>query len=153
MTLNDIKSANWQLSAANPGDVVQGIDDINQCIATIVITVPGSDPFRPTFGCGLHGMIDAPAATAAPVMAARIRDSVTLWEPRIRVVKVSYSIEVENVRFKIEWQLINGFVFGDAEILLGIYDGIIKSSLYVAPGLYYGPAYIDEDGTLLIGPE
>lgn len=153
MTVNDIKSVNWQLSATQPGGVVEGVDDINQCIHIIVTTVPGSDPFRPDFGCGLSAMLDQPVQAAAPLMATRIKDAVTLWEPRVDVRKVAYTIEVEVVRFKLEWKLKKGFVFGDAEVLLGLFDGIIKSALYVEPGAYYGPVFATEDGISLLAPE
>ena len=52
--LNEIKYVDWQFKLNGIGDVAEGVEDINQCIATIINTPKGSDPHRPTFGSNIY---------------------------------------------------------------------------------------------------
>jgi uncharacterized protein len=90
VTLDDIISADWSLaldsstaseaSDSRIGQVVQGIADINQCIAIVPSTPKGSDPLRPTFVCDLWRWIDAPV-TVAPNLVREIVEAITKLEP------------------------------------------------------------------------
>src|SRR5712692_2503399 len=94
ITLADIQSADWSLmldssssnqaAAAGLGSVVQGVADVNQCIAIILGTPKGADPLRPTFGADIWQYIDY----AIPAIAREITEATTLWEPRIRLLSV-----------------------------------------------------------------
>jgi len=60
ITLADITSADWSLMLDSPGqpgagigNVVMGVDDVDQCIAIILTTPKGTDVLRPTFGTDL----------------------------------------------------------------------------------------------------
>lgn len=106
MNIQEIKSAEWGISLNGFGEVVQGKDDINQCIMIIVRTIRGTDPFRPLFGCDLYQFIDQPQAIAGPGMAKEIANAVNLWEPRVEVKKVSYLIEEKKIIFSVDWELI-----------------------------------------------
>jgi len=94
ITLSDITSADWSLmldsskSGSGIGNVVQGIDDINQCLSIIITTPPGSDPLRPTFGCDLLGWIDKPFSVARPGLVAAIVGAITTFEPRVQLLSV-----------------------------------------------------------------
>lgn len=133
-----IKSLNWQLDITGPGRVVQGLKDIGQSILLIASTMKGTDPLRPTFGCGLFDWIDRPVNVAAVNMAREIRDAVNLWEPRVKVLSVKYKLQDERgeqkrfpagVRFEIGWRLRGGDVKGQTELLLGIYDEYLNDVL------------------------
>ena len=94
ITLADIKSADWSLMLDTPqqpgsgiGNVVQGVDDVNQCIAIILTTPKGSDVLRPTFGTDLWRYIDAPIG-AGPAVVREVTQSITQWEPRVKVLSV-----------------------------------------------------------------
>jgi phage baseplate assembly protein W len=97
VTLDDIISADWSLAldsstASEASDsrisqVVQGIADINQCIAIVLSTPKGSDPLRPTFVCDLWRWIDAPV-TVAPKLVREIVEAITNLEPGVRVLSV-----------------------------------------------------------------
>ncbi len=99
ITLSDIQSADWSLMldfssptgapGSGIGNVVQGIDDVSQCVAIILTTPKGSDPLRPTFGADLWQYIDFPISTAIPNIVREVTDAVTRWEPRIRLLSVS----------------------------------------------------------------
>ena len=89
VTLADIASADWSLKLGVIGDVVQGLDDVEQCIAIILTTPKGSDPLRPTFGTDLWRFIDNPIGFAIPAVVREVTSSVSMWEPRITLQSVS----------------------------------------------------------------
>jgi uncharacterized protein len=91
ITLADITSADWSLKLGTIGAVVQGIDDINQCIAIILTTPPGSDPLRPTFGADLWRFIDNPISVAIPSIVREVSAAIAMWEPRVTLESVSVS--------------------------------------------------------------
>lgn len=97
ITLADITSADWSLEldstagqgpGSGIGNVVQGVNDINQCLLIIITTPLGSDPLRPTFGCDLLSWIDKPITLAKPGLVAAIITAITTWEPRVTIVSV-----------------------------------------------------------------
>ena len=81
VTLADIISADWSLmldSTASQesltsgiGAVVQGFDDVNQCISIILTTPKGSDYLRPTFGCDIWRFTDCAAHPRGSAYRAR----------------------------------------------------------------------------------
>jgi len=96
ITLSDIKSADWSLmldSLRQPGSgigkVVKGVDDVDQCIAIILTTPKGTDVLRPTFGTDLWKYIDAPISQAGPAVVREVTQSITQWEPRVKVLSVT----------------------------------------------------------------
>jgi Bacteriophage baseplate protein W len=94
-TLTDIVSADWSLAldalsspGSGIGSVVQGLDDVNQCIRIILTTPKGSDPLRPTFGADVWKYIDVPIDEAIPAIVREVTEAITRWEPRVTVVFV-----------------------------------------------------------------
>jgi phage baseplate assembly protein W len=104
MKLADIVQPNWSLSLIDPGKVVEGVDEISQCIILIVKTQKGTDPLRPDFGSDLFLYIDKPISEALPKIIKSIVDGINLWEQRVEVTKVSYSIDIGTTDFIIEWK-------------------------------------------------
>lgn len=119
VTLADIRSADWSLKLDTPGQpgsglgqVVQGVDDVDQCIAIILTTPKGSDALRPTFGTDLWRYIDAPVSEAGPAIVREVTTSITQWEPRVKVLSVK-SVPVlqtaeqpgAQVEITVSWQL------------------------------------------------
>ena len=123
ITPADIQSADWSLMldsssqgqavAAGLGNVVQGVADVNQCIAIILGTPKGADPLRPTFGADLWQYIDYPIQAAIPAIAREITEAITLWEPRIRLLSVRTGLVANDassnrnahLQITIVWQL------------------------------------------------
>src|ERR1700741_1059822 len=97
-TLDDITSASWSLAldqsmpqagyGAGVGNVVQGIAGINQSIGLSLTTPKASAPFRPTFATDIWQFIDMPVDLARPQLVREIVESLTRWEPRIKVLQV-----------------------------------------------------------------
>ena len=89
VTLADITSADWSLKLGAIGQVVQGVADVDQCVAIILTTPTGSDPLRPTFGCDIWRYIDHPISQALPAIVRELTAALTLWEPRITLTGVT----------------------------------------------------------------
>lgn len=118
--LNEIQSAEWSLSIAGLGEVVENFDDVNQCIVLILNTAKGSDPLRPAFGSDMWRYMDYGIDTAAPLMVREILASLGTWENRIRVTQVGYAIGKEKVIFEINWILKGNNQKGAAQIALSL---------------------------------
>lgn len=133
-----VKSLNWQLALDGPGRIVQAVQDIGQSILLAVSTMKGSDPLRPDFGCDLFDYIDNPLAVAGPNMARAIRESVTLWEPRVVLSGVKYTLQDDHgetkrfpagIRFQIGWRLHGGDLVGQTDVFLGFNDDYLNNLL------------------------
>jgi phage baseplate assembly protein W len=119
VTLADITSADWSLKLDTPGQpgsglgqVVQGVGDVNQCIAIILTTPKGTDVLRPTFGTDVWRYIDAPINEAGPAIVREITQSITQWEPRVKVLSVQSTPVLQTteqpgaqVEITVSWQL------------------------------------------------
>jgi len=97
-TLANISSSSWALAldssvtgvaGSGIGRVVQALEDVHQCLKIIFGTVPGEDPFRPTFGCDLTSYLDMPLPAAIPALVSVISDAIATWEPRITLESVA----------------------------------------------------------------
>jgi len=104
--IQDIKATNWQLSNKIMGAVVEGIDDIRQCINIILTTTKGSDPLRPLFGSDIWQFIDTPVNTATANISAEIIDSIGKWEQRINIVKLVHTVSGSRIDFELTAELI-----------------------------------------------
>jgi phage baseplate assembly protein W len=112
VTLADITSVDWSLELGMIGGVVQGISDIDQCLAIILTTTPGSDPLRPTFGADLWRYIDNPISVAIPSIVREVSAAITMWEPRVTLQSVSVTPATDagsqsgsRLNVSVAWQL------------------------------------------------
>jgi len=121
MNVKDIRSSEWGLSMAELGAVVEGINDIKQCLNIIMYTRKGTDPLRPEFGCGAIDRIDQPVNVAIPGMIKDIIDAVTLFEPRIDMVKSKITSELSGsqVTFTLNFKIKNSVETGQQNITYG----------------------------------
>jgi len=69
-------------------------EDIKEAVRIILGTARGERVMRPDFGCGIHDLVFAPinAATVNQVENS-VREALTVWEPRIELLKVEASSE------------------------------------------------------------
>lgn len=112
VTLADIRSTDWSLKLDAIGSVVQGLEDIDQCIAIILTTPKGSDPLRPTFGADLWSFIDSPIGAAIPSIVREVGAAIAMWEPRVNLVAVNVTPANEgssqsgaHLNVSVTWQL------------------------------------------------
>jgi uncharacterized protein len=103
MNITEVKNSEWSLSNDDQGSIVEGSDDINQCLYNILFTVPGSDPTRPDFGCEIYKYIDTNPLKNINSMIKAISDAIFKWETRVGISSISYFIQNENIQFGINW--------------------------------------------------
>lgn len=103
-TLKDVVSSDWTMALGKPGELVQGVDAINQNILVILTTVPGSDPLRPNFGADIFRWLDQPINIALPNLTTAAVNAIRIWEPRVKVVKVQRRAENSRIFINIVWK-------------------------------------------------
>lgn len=108
MLITDIRQRDWSLSTVNQGDIVQGLDDISQCIYIIVTTAKGSDPLRPEFGCDIRQYLDKPT-TSVPDIIREVTRAIEIWETRVELTKVQAQLDISTVNLKIEWKTADNY--------------------------------------------
>ena len=116
--LNEITYIDWQPKLNVIGDIAEGSDDINQCIAIILLTRKGSLPHRPKFGSNLYKYIDYPVDEAIPNIIRETTDAITIWETRIKLESVSCEVNNTNILIKIKWTLVENGTNGVTEVVL-----------------------------------
>lgn len=120
MQITEVKSNLWSMSLAGPGEIVQGIDYINQNINNVLLTRPGEDLLRPEFGCGLFDFIDKPIALVSSKMKNEVVKAITLWIPQIKVKAVTPVILLGKLTVKVEWSFINTIQTTQTNVNYGI---------------------------------
>lgn len=114
-----IKSSEWAISLNGVGQVVQGLDDIRQCISIILNTRPGTDPLRPRFGVGVFEYIDKPVNIALPNMRKAIIDAIGEFEPRVELTKITASVVEAKITFTIQYKIKNSVLTDQMDIQYG----------------------------------
>lgn len=104
MPIQNITSRDWSLSIAEQGELVQGLEDIQQCIYIILVTEKGTDPLRPDFGCGIYSYIDKPINIAVPNMKREILAAIQKYEKRVQLIRILHTVEDAHLTFTIEWK-------------------------------------------------
>lgn len=108
MNINEINSLYWQPKRSYIGEIVENIDDINQCISTILETRKGSVPHNPEFGSNVWMWIDAPVDEARPNIIKEAIEAIEEWEPRVDISKVTVNIEESTLILRVEWIIKDG---------------------------------------------
>ena len=109
MLLSEIRSSDFQMRLGGaPGEVVQGDGDIDQCLAVILMTLPGSVPHEPEFGCGLWEYIDRPVTEVQALLSGAAVRAIRRWEPRVEVLAVvfGYSDDFSGLRVEVRYRVI-----------------------------------------------
>nr|DAF13294.1 MAG TPA: baseplate assembly protein [Caudoviricetes sp.] len=78
---------NWQVSLNDSSAIVEGANDIAQCVYIILTTIPGSDPLRPDFGSNIFQYMDKPIRTVQAAIVYAATEALKKWETRIEVTK------------------------------------------------------------------
>ena len=73
-------------------------EDIKEAIAIILGTSQGERMMRADFGCGIHDFVfESINPSTLGNIEESVRDALTLWEPRIRLINVAVSSDqIEN---------------------------------------------------------
>lgn len=103
-----ITAAHWQPALGTPGEVVEGLRDIDQSIRIILATPKGSDVHRPEFGSDLHLYIDWPHDRVTPYLVRETIEAIRRWETRVLVVQVQVQIDAAHLTLKVLWRVADG---------------------------------------------
>ena len=105
------RSKHWQLapldllssSGASDGGIVQGFDDIEQCVFNILSTRKGTDVTRPEFGSNYFDYIDAPEDIFVPNAVREVVLAIQTWEKRAVIDKVEFSGNAPEITMSVHW--------------------------------------------------
>lgn len=103
--IRNITAADWQPRLGAHGEIVAGVDDIHQCIRTILMTPKGSVPHRPEFGSDIWRYLDLPTGEAIPHVVREGIEALRRWEPRIEVVRMVPLELNAHLHISVEWRL------------------------------------------------
>ncbi len=103
--IHNITATDWSPKLEQIGEIVEDLDDINQCIRVILNTPKGSRAHEPLFGTDLWKYIDHPVNEAIPNIIREAVDAINIWETRIKIVKVVPVIDGSHATLQIEWKL------------------------------------------------
>ena len=68
--------------------------DIHEAIWIILGTSKGERVMRQDFGCGIHDFVFATInTTTTGMIAASVREALTMWEPRMEIIRVDVSTD------------------------------------------------------------
>lgn len=87
---------NWQVSIKDPAAIVEGGEDIAQCVYIILTTIPGSDPLRPSFGSNVFQYLDKPLTEVKSNIIYAATTAIERWEKRIEVTSCTVSRNDDN---------------------------------------------------------
>jgi len=80
----------------NDVPVVVDVKAIKQSVLNILLTNHGERPFKPTFGANLRSYLFEPIDNVTIVLIAnQIKEAITNWEPRVRVVDIKVSSKAD----------------------------------------------------------
>ena len=101
----------WQPRLGWLGQLVTGLDDIGQCVATILGTVKGQVPHRPDFGMDFQGYVDLPFPSVKPRIVRDIVKALAAWEPRVTVSRVDVTPDTTGtgwISVSVTWRTATG---------------------------------------------
>lgn len=96
-----LTSSYWQPKIGALGDVVTALDDIHQCILTILSTPRGSDPHRPDFAVNLLDWVDRPINRVRAVMVQDVLRAIARWEARAAVKRVTVAVGTDGASLEL----------------------------------------------------
>ena len=107
------RSKHWQLapldllssSGASDGGIVQGFDDIEQCIFNILSTRKGTDVTRPEFGSNHFDYLDTPEDIFVPNAVREVVLAIQTWEKRAIIDKVEFSGNAPEITMSVHWHV------------------------------------------------
>lgn len=98
--------ATWQPKVGAPNERVEGNDELEQSLMTVLKTPLDSVPGRRNFGSKLHRIVDMPAQDARPAAISEVKRCVLACEPRVKVIDVEAGpspIVTAKLRVGIRW--------------------------------------------------
>lgn len=101
MEITKLKTKHWQRKLGTVGEIVTDIDDIAQCIDTILSTPKGSVPFLLNLGTDIINAIGQNPDKANQIITTILTKELPLQEPRAEFLEIKTNIN-ENGKFKVD---------------------------------------------------
>jgi uncharacterized protein len=120
MEVTGVTNKEWALSLDVQGKLVQGLDDIRQCIRIICTTPRGTDPLRPFFACDVYKYLDKPINVVIANIFKEIKEALEMWEPRIENIKLSHTLDVSSLVVTIQFSIKNTVQTGQTDVTYNI---------------------------------
>ncbi|MBZ0251808.1 MAG: GPW/gp25 family protein [Candidatus Methylomirabilis sp.] len=87
--LQDIRAEDWSPRLGSEGEVVEGVQDVAQCVAIIVATPPGSVAHLPEFAFDARAYMDRPINAIEGPLKRDLRAAILRWEPRVAALEIA----------------------------------------------------------------
>ena len=84
-----IKTKNWQHKRGTIGEIVTDMNDIAQCVVSIMELTKGSVPFMPELGTNVMEAIGENTEEAIEIAAAIYEKEIPIQEPRCEVIEIT----------------------------------------------------------------
>lgn len=160
---DDLGTTYFQLTSIGVGAIAVGVEDIRQRIYNVLNTIPGSDPFRPLFGCLAYTWTDKPVTIAVPNIKKEVFDSLRLWMPEIQVKSITHTLNGDSqLVFNITYTIVDDdlldsitFTIGGAITGNNAGNSIIISAFVpvkITDGIYKVSFIIDGEAVLPVNP-
>lgn len=95
----------WQPKLNALGEIVDGVNEINQSIEIILMTRIGEDTLRPDFGCNIFQYLDRPINDIRADVSREIITALRTWEPRITVDSVETQVSSGHIIVTVSYSL------------------------------------------------
>jgi len=106
LSIHDVTAADWSPLVGGYGALVEGLDDIAQCLRIAILTPKGSVPHRPDFGCDAYLRLDHPINAIRSQLVADMLDAAARCEPRAKVLSCTVDVDAVypgRVEIRLRW--------------------------------------------------
>lgn len=85
------------ISTSGAINMIAGVGAVRQSVLLLLTTMPGERINRPDYGCDLNKLIFMPNdATTQGLAMHYVRQAISRWEPRVRIMKIDATANQEN---------------------------------------------------------
>lgn len=100
------QTPDWQVRLGTLGGIVDGVEDLEQCLRVVVLTPKGSVPHDPEFGADIYRYLDRPLAAVRGAIVREVIEAVRYGEPRVQLLSVALSPDdaaTGTIALTLEW--------------------------------------------------
>ncbi|MFW6057693.1 MAG: hypothetical protein ACOC9W_02445 [Persicimonas sp.] len=97
-------TSRWATRLGVRGEVLQGVEEIEQEIRVVCRTQKRSVPQDPELGVDWLKVLDLPVSEATPIIVLEVTEALARWVPRAKVQSVEVIGGTEKSRLRIGWR-------------------------------------------------
>lgn len=118
MLIQNINSKNWQQKLGNASQIVEDLDDIEQCVTIATSTRKGSIPHDPFWGNGAFDYIDQPENIAVPGIVKETIDCINYCVKRVKIASCKVVASGGSCSILLSWTLKNSDEGRTTEVII-----------------------------------